>query len=176
MTPHYSSEILSDYVHGAVGTALDGAILAHLQGCGECRAVHDDEARLSEVLRAAALADERELPSMVRARVWDAVRRERPTLLDRLRSRWGPIVAVPVAATLALAAYVGTPVIQGSSAPRVSASYFLDQHNAQTTQGPLGPSVTPAVYSADTTSSTSAASYIDNADAATIDDVDGAGH
>jgi predicted anti-sigma-YlaC factor YlaD len=175
MTPHYSSDILSDYVHGAVSAALDRAIFVHLESCDACRSVRDEEASLGEVLRAAALLDERELPSMVRARVWDAVRRERPTLLGRLRSRWATALAVPVAACLALAAYIGTPMIAGTSAPRVTASYYLDEHNAQTTESPLGPSVAPAVYSSDGSSSADAASYIDNADAATLDDADGAG-
>jgi predicted anti-sigma-YlaC factor YlaD len=175
MNPHYSSEILSDYLHRALSPAADSAVLTHLDVCGDCRRRFDDEAAIGDALRAAARADEREFPSMVKARVWDAVRRERPTLLDRLHSRWATALAVPVAAMVALAVYFGTPILQSAGPPTVSASYYLDEHNAQTTQSPLGPSVSPAVYTTDGTGSATAASYIDTADAATLDDAAGAG-
>jgi hypothetical protein len=102
------------------------------------------------------------------------VRDQKPTLLDRLRSPWGPAIAVPIAAAVALAAYFGTPVLRGgNTTPGIAASYYLDEHNAQATQNPLGPMVGPAVYTTDGTAST-AASYIDTADAATLDNADGA--
>jgi len=150
-------------------------VLSHLEACSDCSRRFDDEAALGDALRAAARSEELEFPSMVKARVWDAVRRERPTLLDRLRSRWAPAFAVPVAAMVALMAYFGTPILQSAGPPTVSASYYLDEHNAQTTQSPLGPSVSPAVYTTDGTGSATAASYIDTADAATLDDAAGAG-
>jgi anti-sigma factor RsiW len=170
MTPHhFDRDTIVDYLHGAVPPALDAALLVHLERCADCRAVVDDEAALGEAIRAAARAGEREFPSMVRARVWDAVRRERPSLLDRLRSRWAPAFALPVAAALLLAAFVGTPVLRSATAPGVAASFYLDEHNAEETDNPLGPTVTPAVYTTDGTPATSAASYIDTADAATLD-------
>jgi len=175
MNPHYSSETLSDYLHRALSPAADSAVLTHLDACGECRRRFEDEAALGDALRAAARAEEREFPSMVKARVWDAVRRERPTLLDRLRSRWATAFAVPVAAMIALALYFGTPILQSSGPATVTASYYLDEHNAQTTQNPLGPSVSPAVYTTEGSAPASAASYIDTADAATLDDAAGAG-
>ena len=174
MNPHYSSDSLSDYLHRALSPAADSAVLAHLDACDDCRLRFDDEAAIGDALRSAARADEREFPSMVKARVWDAVRHEQPSLLDRLRSRWAPAIAVPVAAAVALIAYFGTPILQSAAPPTVTASYYLDEHNAQTTQSPLGPSVSPAVYTTESTGSASAASYIDTADAATLDDAAGA--
>ena len=67
-----------------------------------------------------------------------------------------------------------TAVLRGTGTPPgIAASYYLDQHNAQATQNPLGPTVGPAVYTTDGAAST-AASYIDTADAATLDNADGA--
>jgi len=175
MTPHYDRDTLIDYLHGALSDAADAAVLAHLDACDACRALHDEEAAFGETLRSVALAEERELPPMVKARVWDAVRREQPSWLERLRA-WGPRIAVPVAAALALAAYLGTPLRHAAVPAGVQASYFLDEHNAEAQQNPFGPGAAPAVYATDTQDrgNSSAASYIDTADAATLDDADGA--
>jgi anti-sigma factor RsiW len=174
MTPHYSSDTLIDYLHGALGPSADRAVLAHLEGCADCTRLFNEEATVTEALRAAARAEEREFPSMVKARVWDAVRREQPSVWMRLRSRWTPAFVVPVAAAVAVAAYFGTPVLQSAGPSTITASYYLDEHNAQTTQSPLGPSVSPAVYTTDGSGAATAASYIDTADAATLDDAAGA--
>jgi predicted anti-sigma-YlaC factor YlaD len=174
MTDHYTRENLIDYQHGALAPQADAAVFAHLERCVECSALHDEEAALGERLRALARADEREFPSMVKARVWDAVRRERPSWIARLPLRWGPALAVPLAAAFILGIYFGTPVIRGTM-PGVSASFYLDEHSAEAQDNPLGPGAGPTVYeTSDRTASSSAASYIDTADAATLDDADGA--
>jgi predicted anti-sigma-YlaC factor YlaD len=174
MNTHYDRNTLIDYLHGALEPATDAAVFAHLEGCGECRAARTEETVIADALRAFAREAELELPSMVKARVWDAVRHAKPTLLDRLRSRWAPAIAVPVAAALALAAYLGTPIVRHSGATGVAASYYLDEHNAEATQNPLGPSIVPAVYTSSDSAASTPASYIDTADAATLDDAAGA--
>ncbi|MEA2784410.1 MAG: hypothetical protein QOF71_514 [Candidatus Eremiobacteraeota bacterium] len=181
MTQHYERESLIDYLHGALTPQADAAVFAHLAACGACNALYDEEASLGEMLRNAAHAEELELPSLVKARVWDAVRHETPSWAQRLRVSWGPRIAVPVAAALAIAAYLGPtfrhpqPVAAG-----VNANYFLDEHNAQAQQNPFGPGASPAVYTSDTqdrgSATSTAASYIDTADAATLDDASGAVH
>lgn len=175
MTNHYNRETLIDYLHRALAEDADGAVLAHLEACAACTAVYEEEAALTEALRGAARTEELEFPSMIKARVWDAVRHQEPTWLERLRA-WGPRLAVPVAAAVALAAYLGAPALHPMPAAGVEASYFLDEHNAQVQQNPFGPNVAPAVYTTDTPDrgSASAPSYIDTADAATLDDADGA--
>jgi anti-sigma factor RsiW len=182
MTNHYDRETLIDYLHGALTPQADAGVFAHLADCPDCNAVFDEEAALGEVLRGAARAEELELPSMVKARVWDAVRHESPSWVERLRSSWGPRIAVPVAAAIAIAAYVG-PIVNhpAPAAAGLNASYFLDEHNAQAQQNPFGPGASPAVYSADaqdrgSAASSAASSYIDTADAATLDDASGAVH
>jgi Putative zinc-finger len=181
MTSHYERETLIDYLHGALSPEADAALFAHLEACTGCNAVYDEEAALGEALRGAARAEELEFPSMIKARVWDAVRREKPSWVDRLRSSWGPRIAVPVAAAIAIAAYIGTPIWrpQPATGTAINAAYYLDEHNAEAQQNPFGPGVAPAVYSADSpdrnsAAGSSAASYIDTADAATLADGDGA--
>jgi predicted anti-sigma-YlaC factor YlaD len=181
MTTHYDRETLIDYLHGALTPQADAAVFAHLASCSGCNALYDEEAALGELLRTAARTAELELPSLVKARVWDAVRHETPSWAQRLRTSWGPRIAVPVAAALAIAAVVAPfgrhqqPVVAG-----VNASYYLDEHNAEAQQNPFGPGASPAVYTTDAqdrgSAASTAASYIDTADAATLDDASGAVH
>ncbi|HZO94124.1 MAG TPA: zf-HC2 domain-containing protein [Candidatus Baltobacteraceae bacterium] len=176
MTTHYDRDILIDYVHGELTPEADAAVFEHLEICTACRAAHDEEAALGETLRTLARGAELELPSMVKARVWDAVRRERPSWLERLRAGLAPRFAVPVAALVLAGLYFGVPIFHAQQpAPGIAAAFFLDEHNAEVQQNPLGPGVSPAVYGvASDRTSTSAASYIDTADAATLDDAVGA--
>jgi len=179
MTTHYDRETLIDYLHGALTPEADAALFAHLETCASCNAVYDEEAALGEALRRAARAEELEFPSLIKAKVWDAVRHQQPSWIERLRTSWGPRIAVPVAAALAIAAYLGTPYLRQAPAETgIEAAYYLDVHNAEAQQNPFGPGVAPAVYTSETqdrgTSSSSAASYIDTADAATLVDADGA--
>ncbi len=176
MTTHYDRDTLTDYLHGALEPDADAAVFAHLESCTSCSAVFEDEAAFGEALRTAARAEELEFPSMVKARVWDAIRHQKPSWTERLRA-WGPRLAVPVAAVVAIAAYLGAPALHGLPQAGVEASYFLDEHNAAAQQNPFGPGIGPAIYTPDTqdvTSVSSAASYIDTAEAATIDDATGA--
>ena len=176
MTTHYDRETLIDYLHRALSETADAAVFAHLESCADCTAIHDEEAALGELLRGAARAETFELPSMVKARVWDAVRRERPSWTERLRA-WAPRFAVPVAAAVALAAYLGGPILRHPAAPAgIEAALLLDEHAAEAQQNPFGPGVAPAVYtdSSNRANTSAAASYIDTADAATLDDASGA--
>jgi predicted anti-sigma-YlaC factor YlaD len=179
MNTHYDRETLTDYLHGALTPQADAAVFAHLQSCTDCSGLYDEEAALGEALRAAARAEELELPSLVKARIWDAVRHESPSWAQRLRASWGPRIALPVAAAVALIMYLG-PVVQHPRpvAAGLNASYFLDEHNAEAQQNPFGPGASPTVYTSDAqdrgSAASSAASYIDTADAATLDDASGA--
>jgi len=176
MNRHYDRETLIDYLHGALGDAADAAVLAHLEACAACRTLHDEEAAFGDALRSAGLAEELEFPSLIKARVWEAVRTSKPSFIERMRA-WGPRLAAPVAAAIVLAAYLGTPFTHSTAPAGVQASFFLDEHNAEAQQNnPFGPGSAPAVYATDTQDrgNSTAASYIDTADAATLDDADGA--
>ena len=175
MSTHYDRDTLTDYLHGALEPGADAAVFAHLEACAACAAVSEEESALTEALRTSARSEELEFSSMIKARVWDAVRHEKPSWAARLRG-WGPRVAVPVAAVLAIAAYLGTPALHPLPVAGVEASYFLDEHNAESQQNPFGPGVAPAIYNADAQNRapSTAASYIDSAEAATLDDATGA--
>jgi anti-sigma factor RsiW len=178
MNTHYDRETLIDYLHGALAPEADAGLFIHLQACTECNAVYDEEAALGDALRFAACTEELEFPSMIKAKVWDTIRRDKPSWIDVLRAGWLPRVAAPVAAVVLLAGYLGLPSIihSGQVTPGVDAAYFLDVHNAEVQQNPFGPGVGPATYTSDTQDrgTSSAASYIDAADAATLDDADAA--
>lgn len=137
---HYNADTLDDYLHGALGPERDATIHAHLEACADCRALYDEAARVRDWLRAAARAEEREFPSMIKARVWEAVRAtpEPASFADRLRALWRPAVAVPIAAAIAIAAYMGVPIVHGGSQPAgVAATYLLEEHAALASDNPL---------------------------------------
>ncbi|MEA2689713.1 MAG: hypothetical protein QOD51_2320, partial [Candidatus Eremiobacteraeota bacterium] len=98
-------------------------------------------------------------------------RHQEPSWFERLRT-WGPRLAVRDAAAIAVAAYLGAPVLRPLPGAGIEAAFYLDEHNAEAQQNPFGPGVGPAVYTQDRSSS--AASYIDTAEAATLDDATGA--
>jgi anti-sigma factor RsiW len=147
MTQHLTTETIIDYIRGELGPAEDALTHTHMQGCGACRIEYEREARLSESLRAAAVAEALELPGMVKARIWEAVRAEAPPPYARLLGFFRPAVAVPAAAVLVVATYFASPLAhRAPTAPTVDAMYYLEQHAAQQLQNPLGErNVTSAV-------------------------------
>jgi predicted anti-sigma-YlaC factor YlaD len=137
---HYNADILDDYLHGALGPERDATIHAHLETCAQCRALYDEAAQVRDWLRAAARAEEREFPSLIKARVWEAVRNAPApvSFADRLRALWRPMIAVPVAAAIAVFAYVGIPGVHGNGQHAgVAATYLLEEHAALASDNPL---------------------------------------
>ena len=137
---HYNADTLDDYLHGALGPERDATIHAHLEGCAPCRTLFDEAATVRDWLRNAARAEEREFPSMIRARVWEAVRNapQPASFADRLRALWRPMIAVPVAAAVAVFVYAGVPGIHGNAQPAgVAATYLLEEHAALASDNPL---------------------------------------
>ena len=135
---HYTLDILEDYLHGALGPERDAAIHAHLEACAACRDVYDEAAAVRDWLRAAARAEEREFPETIRTRVLAKIRYPEPSFLDRLRAAFRPAIAVPIAAVIAAAAFVGLPAVHpAGTAPGVAATYLLEEHAAVAAQNPL---------------------------------------
>jgi len=134
---HVTTERLIDYIHGVLAPEDDAAVYAHVTTCTACRAEYRAELTLSETLKAQAAAEELEFPSIVKAKVWQAIRAaERPSLAQRLHALLRPALAVPLAAALVLAALAGIRLSPGS-APQISVAYFLEEHAAQQVQTPL---------------------------------------
>jgi predicted anti-sigma-YlaC factor YlaD len=140
---HYNADTLDDYLHGALGPERDATIHAHLEACAPCRALYDEAATVRDWLRAAAKAEEREFPSMIKARVWEAVRNSPAPLsfADRLRALWRPMIAVPIAAAIAVFAYTGVPGVPGfrgnGQTAGMAATYLLEEHAALASDNPL---------------------------------------
>jgi predicted anti-sigma-YlaC factor YlaD len=137
MMQHTTNEILLDYVHGELSPADDAAVYAHLDGCEQCRADYQAEVALSEMLRANAALEERELPSSVKAEIWKRVRAAEPNAWSGMFAWLRPAYALPVAAVLALAAYFGTTYIGPRGAPTIEASYYLQDHAAMNSTVPF---------------------------------------
>jgi len=136
MTDHLANELLTDYAHGELSPADDARVHAHLAACAECRRAYEAEVALSEALRAAATAEEREFPSLVKAKVWEQVRAARPGPLARLSALWRPVYALPVAAALAVFVYFQSPLAHADRST-IAATYYLEEHAAQAVQNPL---------------------------------------
>jgi anti-sigma factor RsiW len=137
---HYNADTLDDYLHGALGPERDATIHAHLEGCAACRALYEEAATVRDWLRAAARAEEREFPSMVKANVWERIRNspQPVSLFDRVRAAWRPMIALPVAAVIAAIAYLGAPGVHGTGQPAgVAATYLLEEHAALASDNPL---------------------------------------
>jgi anti-sigma factor RsiW len=128
---HPSPEEIVDYLHGELAPARDAAVQAHIAGCADCEEARDAELRLTELLRAHASAEERELPPNVVAGIWAAVRDRPPSLWERLGAAFRPAVAVPVAIAIAAFLYFGTKVAHGPAhAATISAAYYVEHHEA----------------------------------------------
>jgi anti-sigma factor RsiW len=174
---HYSDDDLVDYLHGEVTDTVDAQIHAHLALCRDCRNRRDAEAGIGDRLRAEALAQERELPALIKAQVWAAIREQQPTPLERIRAFIRPVIAVPLAAAFALLMYLGVPILRSdrtASLPTVAAAYYFEEHAAQGLENPLADHVnTNATLALERTPPSAArAPLIDVADAATLDQLD----
>jgi len=146
MMQHLTNDLLLDYVHGELSPADDASVYAHIEQCQPCRMEYEAEDAMGETLRAHAAQEERELPSAVKAEIWERVRAGRPSVWSRTVTWLRPSIAVPVAAALALAAYFGTTQISPQGAPSIEASYYLQDHAAMNSTVPFsdrGSSVNP---------------------------------
>jgi hypothetical protein len=94
------------------------------------------EATLTEALRAAAKAEEREMPSLVNAAVWDRIRSAQPGPMARFAAWLRPAYALPIAAAIVAGGFFASPLAHPSS-PKIDASYYLEAHAADTSTTPL---------------------------------------
>ncbi len=137
---HLTHEQLVDYLHGELAAGDDAAVHAHLAGCVPCSQAHEAEVSLSDVLRAHARAEERELPPSVIAGIRTATERKplASSLWHRLSEGFRPVVLLPAAAALALVLYVGmTAMHRRPVAPTIDAAAYLENHTALTATTPF---------------------------------------
>jgi anti-sigma factor RsiW len=143
---HLSNDTLLDYIHGELSPADDASVYAHIEQCEACRAEHQAEVALGEMLRANAAREERELPSAVKAEIWERVRAGKPSPWSSALGWFRPAIAIPVAAAIALGAYFGTTYMTPRGAPAIEAAYYLQDHAAMNSTIPFSDhtSVNPA--------------------------------
>lgn len=136
MMLHLTTEQLIDYIHDALEPGEDAYVHAHLDDCAQCRDEYTAEVALSELLRKQAEIEEREMPSSIKAAVWEQIRNAKPSPLQRFLAVFRPVIAVPVAAAIILAAYFGLHSQQGV-APTIDAAYLLQDHAAMNSTVPF---------------------------------------
>jgi anti-sigma factor RsiW len=144
MNDHLSTDLLIDFVHGELSPSDDARAHAHLTGCASCREAYELEAALGEVLRSAAQAEEREMPSLVAAAVWERVRAARPGPAARLQALFRPAFALPIAAALLIGGFFASPLAH-LNRPTVDAAYYFEAHAAETSANPLSERSSSAV-------------------------------
>ena len=136
MNPHLTPQISIDFLHGELTASQDASVHAHLAECVDCRAAHDSEAALTELLRSAAAAEEREMPSLVAATVWERIREAKPSPLTRLAALLRPAIAVPALAVLLVGGWFASP-FSHPRAPTVDVNYYFAAHAADAGEAPL---------------------------------------
>ncbi|MBV8245161.1 MAG: zf-HC2 domain-containing protein [Candidatus Eremiobacteraeota bacterium] len=130
MMTHLTHEKLIDYLHDALSPEEDALIYAHIDACSECRSAYLAETQISELLRREAAADERELPSIVKARIWETVRNSAPTPLERVRALFRPAYALAAAALVAALVLIPVTLHNGVASPSIDAAYYFADHAA----------------------------------------------
>jgi anti-sigma factor RsiW len=143
---HPTTEAIIDYLHRELTPEADAAMLTHLESCRDCAASYEEQAQLSEGLRAYARATERELPEGVVARIWDAVERESsaPSFVERLQALLRPVIAVPIAAMLVVGAFFAYNASHHVPLTTIDAAVYLRDHAAVTSTLPFGEGPDPA--------------------------------
>jgi anti-sigma factor RsiW len=138
---HPTAEQLTDYVHGELPAQQDAAVHAHLAACAACTEAHEMEARLGDVLREHARAQERELPPGFAARIVDAAiasESKSTPWWEPLVRTLRPAIAIPALAAIALAVYLTIGSNQGSvQSATIDAATYLDNHAALATDMPF---------------------------------------
>jgi predicted anti-sigma-YlaC factor YlaD len=134
---HLTTPLLVDFIHGELSPADDALAHAHLATCAACRAEYELEASLTGALRASALAEERDMPSLVNAAVWQRIREARPGPFSRIAAWTRPAFAVPIAALLIVGGWFALPYSHTAPHPTIDASYYFQIHAAQSSQTSL---------------------------------------
>ena len=137
---HPTTEQLIDYMHSALSPESDAFVYAHLEDCALCRSAHAAEVRLTEMLRGQAALEELELPPMLKASIWQAVRQAEPGTAQRLRAWLRPAYAIPVAAALLFGAFFAPMYLHSRSnePTSIDAAYYLLDHAAMNSTIPFG--------------------------------------
>ena len=127
---HVSPEQLVDYIHGELPPGEDAAVHAHLAGCPACTQAYEAEAQLTDLIRAHARAEERELPQGVVASIRDAVTASQRPWWESLAASLRPMaVGAAIVAGLLVGAILSLQMWHShAQASTIDAAYYLDGH------------------------------------------------
>ena len=157
---HFTTDRLIDFLHGELSPADDSLAHAHLESCAACLAEYELEASLTGALKAAALAEERDMPSLVNAAVWQQIREARPGPFARMASWIRPAFAVPIAALLILGGWFASPYSHATKQPTIDAAYYFATHAAQSSSTALSERTAPQAFETPSTGDSGAESSI----------------
>jgi len=137
---HVSPEQLVDYLHGELPASEDAAVRAHLAACAECREAYDAEARLTELMRGHARAQERELPQGVVANIREAIAASQEPWWSRFTASLRPLaIGAAIAAGIVVGTFASLRTWHShAQASTIDAAYYLDDHAALAPTTPVG--------------------------------------
>jgi anti-sigma factor RsiW len=151
---HPTPEELVEYLHGELPASHDAWIHSHLAACSSCAEAFEAEASLTELLRAHARSEDRDFPPQVAAAIREAIERpRRPPLWESLRTALRPVVALPAAAAIVVALYLGINAWHRTpAAMSINAAYYVNNHAALTASAPFAEDAPiPAMLTSDDT-------------------------
>jgi anti-sigma factor RsiW len=135
---HPTPDELVDYLHGELPAPRSAAIAAHVAGCPECADARDAEVSVTQLLRAHARAQERELPSRVVSGIWEKLRSRRTSVWERFSAALRPAIAVPVGIAIAAFLFFSIKVAHGPAhAATIDARYYVENHATLDAATPL---------------------------------------
>jgi len=136
---HPTSEQLLEYLHRELPAPQDAAVHAHLAECASCAQAYEAEASLSDLLRAHARSQERELPHRVVMAIRSATDRPvPPPFWESFRNALHPMIAVPATAAIAAALYFGFSAWHSAAdATTINAAEYVNNHAALTASSPF---------------------------------------
>ena len=128
---HVDPERLVEYLHRELPPSEDALVRAHLAECAACAEAYDAEARLGDLLRAHAQAEERELPPGVVASIRAAVGERRAPWWS-LGGRLHPVlVAASIVAGILVGSYFSLATWHSHAiASTIDAAYLVGDHEA----------------------------------------------
>jgi anti-sigma factor RsiW len=128
---HPSLDRIVDYVHHELSPSEDAELFEHISQCTPCRAEYEAELQLTAALRTAAAEQTLEMPTAIVALVRQRVR---STPAAGWRTWFRPLIALPVGAAIAVAAFFAVQTTMPATRPAVGAQYYFDLHSAAARQ------------------------------------------
>ncbi|HEV3157213.1 MAG TPA: hypothetical protein VGZ00_07695 [Candidatus Baltobacteraceae bacterium] len=147
MSDHLTAAERIDYLHRELDETTDARVQLHLTDCEFCRTEAEYEARLTDLIRACAAQEERELPSEVKAGIWQIIHSQRRPSFISLPGFLRPAISLPLATAAALALWFLLPFSHLAPATvKIDARYFLRAHASDVARGSFSERLVPVNF------------------------------